>query len=119
MKMHTAYTRISLLAAIAAVTSVLFCGVPAAQAYASTSIDAPAQTTSIRTNTDRTIRRGTWGTCPWEITEDGELIIHAGKAANSHYMYGPLHDAGGIGRVTKVTSGTLMTSMTCSCSIQV
>ena len=28
---------------------------------------------------------GTWGTCPWEITSDGVLIIHPGLGAVGPY----------------------------------
>ena len=31
---------------------------------------------------------GTWGTCPWEITADGTLIVHPGKGAEQESDWG-------------------------------
>lgn len=33
------------------------------------------------------IASSTWGTCPWEITVDGTLVIHDGAGANDSYSY--------------------------------
>lgn len=30
---------------------------------------------------------GTWGTCPWEITDDGVLTVHPGEGEQSFYEF--------------------------------
>ena len=62
------------------------------------------------------IASGTWGTCPWELTSDGNLYIHPGDGANTQYKSSPWYEyRDQIKRVPDTTIGSSKVYAPTSC----